>query len=185
MLKKQYASHLKDGDGTMLKGCYCQTMDSEDLQDKELFWEQPRYFYRVTTRMALHSPISYPEDVAMAMMQAKTQGYIIKQNPLILLRSGLFRGEVFLEISPPGKSADCPEDGNSASCRKLQGTFYTVVTKAPPFQMGTVIDKLTRNLKKKGRKVRDLYLCLINCPSCSKERGHQTVIFAHLEPKPQ
>ena len=84
----------------MLKGCYCQPMDTEDWQEKEFFWEQPRYFYRVTTRMALHSPISYSEDVAMAMMQAKTQGYVIKQNPLILLKSGLFRGEIFLEITP-------------------------------------------------------------------------------------
>jgi hypothetical protein len=169
----------------MLKGCYCQPMDTEDWQEKEFFWEQPRYFYRVTTRMALHSPISYSEDVTMAMMQAKTQGYVIKQNPLILLKSGLFRGEIFLEISPPpGKPEECRGDDN-ASCRKLQGTFYTVVTKAPPFQMGTVVDKLIRNLKKRGRKARDLYLCLVNCPSCSKEKGHQTVIFAHLEQQPQ
>jgi hypothetical protein len=163
----------------MLKGCYCQSMDTETWQGNECFWEQPRYFYRVTTRVALHSPITYSEDVSRAMMEAKTQGYIIKQDPLILLKSGLFRGDIFLEINPPEDSADCR--GN-ASCLKLQGAFYTVITKTPPFQMGTVVDKLARDLKKKGRKVRDLYLCLANCPACSKEKGNRTVIFAHLEP---
>jgi hypothetical protein len=163
----------------MLKGCYCQSMDTETWQGNECFWEQPRYFYRVTTRVALHSPITYSEDVSRAMMEAKTQGYIIKQDPLILLKSGLFRGDIFLEINPPEDSADC--QGN-ASCLKLQGAFYTVITKTPPFQMGTVVDKLARDLKKKGRKVRDLYLCLANCPACSKEKGNRTVIFAHLEP---
>jgi hypothetical protein len=49
--------------------------------------------------------------------------------------------------------------------------------------MGTAIDKLGRDLKKKGRKVQGLYLCLVNCPSCSKEKGNQTIIFAHLEPQ--
>jgi hypothetical protein len=166
----------------MLKSCYCQSMDSETWQDKECFWEQSRYFYHVTTRMVLHSPITYSEDISRAMMEATTQGYIIKQDPLILLKSGLFRGEIFLEINPPGDPAACREDGDNSACRKLQGAFYTVITKAPPFQMGTVVDKLLRDLKKKGRKVRDLYLCLANCPSCSKERGNQTVIFAHLEP---
>ncbi len=165
----------------MLKGCYCQPLDPLDWQEKEYFLEKPRYFYRVTTRMALHSPISYPEDVAMGMVEAKTRGYIIKQDPLILLKSGLFRGEIFVEINPPGVPDGFGEGGGNASCRSLQGAFYTVVTKAPPFQMGTVIDKLIRNLKKKGHKVSDLYLCLVNCPSCSKEKGHQTVIFAHLE----
>ena len=165
----------------MLTGCYCQLMDSETWHDQESFWEQPRYFYRVTTRMALHSPITYPEDIARAMMEAKTQGYIINPNPLILLKSGLFRGEIFLEVNPPGDLANCQEDVDKASCRKLQGTFYTVVTKAPPFQMGTVVDKLMRDLKKKGRKVRDLYLCLAHCPACNKDKGNQTVIFAHLE----
>ena len=119
------------------------------------------------------------------MMEAKTQGYVIKQDPLILLKSGLFRGEIFLEINPARGAGRLPGGDDNASCRKLQGAFYTVVTKAPPFQMGTVVDKLIRNLKKKGRKVRDLYLCLVNCPSCSKEKGHQTVIFAHLEQQPQ
>lgn len=166
----------------MLMDCYCQSMDTETWQDNECLWEQSRYFYRVTTRLALHSPITYSEDVSRAMMEAKTQGYIIKQGPLILLKSGLFRGEIFLEINPPGDPADCREQSDNASCRKLQGAFYTVITKAPPFQMGDAVDKLARDLKKKGRKVRDLYLCLANCPACSKEKGNRTVIFAHLEP---
>jgi hypothetical protein len=157
-------------------------MESETWQDRECLWEQPRYFYRVSTRMALHSPLTYSEDVSRAMMEAKIQGYIIKQEPLILLKSGLFRGEILLEINPAGDPEVCQQEGDNTSCRKLQGTFYTVVTKAPPFQMGTVVDKLVRDLKKKGRKVRDLYLCLANCPTCSKEKGNQTVIFAHLEP---
>lgn len=169
----------------MLTGCYCQSMDTETWQDHECFWEQPRYFYRVTTRLALHSPITYSEDVSRAMVEAKTQGQIIKQNPLILLKSGLFRGDIFLEINPPEDQADCRELSGNASYRKLQGAFYTVITKAPPFQMGAVVDKLVRDLKKKGRKVRDLYLCLANCPACSKEKGNRTVIFAHLEPLPE
>jgi hypothetical protein len=166
----------------MQTGCYCQSMDTETWQDQECFWEQPRFFYRVTTRLALHSPIAYSEDVTRAMMEAKTQGYIVKQNPLILLKSGMFRGDIFLEIAPPGDGADCREQSDNPSCLKLQGAFYTVITKAPSFQMGTVVDKLVRDLKKKGRKVRDLYLCLANCPACGKEKGNRTVIFAHLDP---
>jgi hypothetical protein len=167
----------------MLKGCFCQSMDSASWQAQESFWEQPRYFYRVTTRMALHSPITYNDDVTQAMMEAKTRGHIIKQHPLILLKSGLFRGEIFLEINPPDDQATGQDESGKASYRKLQGAFYTVVTKAPLFQMGTAIDKLGRDLKKKGRKVQGLYLCLVNCPSCSKEKGNQTIIFAHLEPQ--
>jgi hypothetical protein len=169
----------------MLTGCYCQSMDTETWQDRECFWEEPRYFYRVATRLALHSPIAYSEDVSRAMMEAKTQGHIIKQDPLILLKSGLFRGDIFLEVNPPGDQADCREFSGNVPYRKLQGAFYTVITKAPPFQMGAVVDKLVRDLKKKGRKVGDLYLCLANCPSCSKEKGNRTVIFAHLEPIPE
>jgi hypothetical protein len=154
-------------------------MEDGVWQDQVCFWEQPRYFFHATTRMALHSPISYGEDVSKAMMEANLQGYIIKQEPLILLKSGLFRGELFLEITPP--EAKCRDENSKTSCRKLEGAFYTTITKAPPFQMGTVIDKLNRELKKQGHKVHDLYLCLANCPSCSKEKGNRTVIFAHLE----
>ncbi len=165
----------------MSTGCYCQPMIRENCHEQESFWEQPRYFYRVTARMALHSPITYAEDIDRAMMEAKTKGFIIKASPLILLKSGLFRGEIFLEINPPRDTAECREQGDGASFRKLQGAFYTVVTDAPPFKMGAVVDKLTRDLKKRGRKVRDLYLCLATCPACSKDKGTQTVIFAHLE----
>jgi hypothetical protein len=182
VVREAFKAHLRLGDGMMLKGCCCQSMDTDVWQDKECFWDQPRYFYRVTTRLALHSPITYSEDIATAMLEAKTKGYIAKRDPLILLKSGLFRGEIFLEVNPPDDPADCRELSDNTSYRKLQGAFYTVITKAPPFQMGTVVDKLVRDLKKKGRKVRDLYLCLANCPTCSKEKGNRTVIFAHLEP---
>lgn len=164
----------------MFKSCYCQIMNDDAWQQKERFWEEPRFFFRVTARMALHSPITYNEDISRAMMEAKTRGCIIKPNPLILLKSGLFRGEILLEINKPADTVSRREDGNGP-CHKLQGAFYTVVTKSPPFQMGSVIDKLIRDMKKKGRKVRDIYLCLANCPSCSKEKGNHTVIFAHLE----
>ncbi len=163
----------------MLGRCYCQLMDTDAWHEKELFWEQPRYFYRVTTRMVLHSPLTYTEDIAGAMTEAKSRGLIIQPGALVLLKSGLFRGEIFLEVNPPQNPSECRDEGSS--CRKLQGTFYTVVTKTPLFQMGAAVDKLIRDLKKKGKRVHDLYLCLAFCPSCSKEKGNKTVIFAHLE----
>jgi hypothetical protein len=166
----------------VFKGCYCQIMNDDAWQQKEFFWEEPRFFYRVTARMALHSPITYNEDISRAMMEAKTRGYIIKPKPLILLKSGLFRGEIFLEINKPSGPEVCQEDENGP-CHSLQGAFYTVVTKSPPFHMGAAIEKLNRDLKKKGHKVRDIYLCLAICPSCSKEKGNHTVIFAHLDPQ--
>ncbi len=167
----------------MLKGCYCQMMEMEAWHEKESYWAQPRYFYRISTRMVLHSPLTYSEDISRAMIEAKTQGYIVKSSPLILLKSGLFRGEILLEVSSPQNLSNCQDDSENSSCLRLQGAFYTVVTKSPLFKMGTVIDKMMRDLKKKGRKVLDLYLCLTNCPSCSKEKGNQTVIFAYLEPQ--
>ena len=94
----------------MLKGCYCQPLDPLDWQEKEYFLEKPRYFYRVTTRMALHSPISYPEDVAMGMVEAKTRGYIIKQGPAH-----------FIEERPvPGRdlSGDQPSRGAGLTAEK-------------------------------------------------------------------
>jgi hypothetical protein len=158
-------------------------MDSEAWHEKECYWEQPRCFYRISTRMALHSPLTYNEDVSRAIMEAKTLGFIIKASPLILLKSGLFRGDLLVEVNPPHDPAKCRDEGESSPCLKLQGAFYTVVTKAPLFKMGTVIEKLMRDLKKKGWKAKDFYLCLANCPSCAKEKGNQTVIFAHLKPQ--
>jgi len=169
----------------MFNRCYCQNLNPAEWHEKEHIWEQPRFFYRVTTRMALHSPLTYNEDISRAMIEAKGKGYIVKPGSLILLKSGLFRGEIFLEVQLPQlpqkkRGNDKDQDGAPESCCRLQGLFYTIVSGAPLFQMGTVIEELLRDLKKKGKRVQDLYLCLSSCPLCGKEKGNKTVVIAHL-----
>ncbi|MFY9432475.1 MAG: hydrolase, partial [Thermacetogeniaceae bacterium] len=134
---------------------------------------KPRFFYRVTTRMAFHQPFSYCEDIALALAKARSKGHIIKENALILLKSGLFRGEILIEIQPQDPTED-------SSILQLEGRFYSVVSQLPLMQMGKEIDKLTRDLKKRGDKIKGLYLCLITCPQCAREKGNQTIIIAHL-----
>jgi hypothetical protein len=161
----------------MIERCHCQRINPEDWHEKERFWETPRFFYRVTTRMAFHQPISYHEDIVIAMAEAGSKGYIIKKDAMILLKSGLFRGELYVEIQTPRDEGPWEKD---PSCLRLQGRFYSRVVQAPLMQMGKDIDKLTRHLKKNGKKIKDLYLCLITCPSCVREKGNQTLVIAHL-----
>ncbi|MGB4504530.1 MAG: hydrolase [Syntrophaceticus sp.] len=161
----------------MIEHCHCQKINPEDWHEKEHFWETPRFFYRVTTRMAFHQPLSYHEDIAMAMAKANSKGYIIKENAMVLLKSGLFRGELLVEIQPPKSKELYKKD---TACLQLQGRFYSRVAQAPLMRLGKDIDKLTRDLKKREEQVQDLYLCLITCPSCVREKGNQTVIIAHL-----
>lgn len=153
--------------------CYCQQIDSTGWHKKILTWESPRFFYRFPTRLVMHNPITYNEDISLAMMEAKSKGYLPKPDPLILLRSGIFRGEVLIEISPPGVQG-------GDRCLRLQGSFYTYVSDAPFTRMGGVIDELLRRLKKEGKKVRELYLCPITCPLCTGSKGYRTAILAHL-----
>jgi hypothetical protein len=166
------------GDDGMAKHCHCQKLNTEDWHEKEHLWEEPRFFYRVTTRMAFHQPFSYNEDIALAMAEASSKGYIVKQNALALLKSGLFKGELFVEIHPPRDNEGHKKD---ISCLQLQGRFYSIVVQSPLMRMGKDIDRLTRELKKNGKNVKGIYLCLITCPSCIKEKGNQTVIIAHLQ----
>lgn len=157
----------------MIKHCHCQKINPEDWDEKEHYWENPRFFYRVTTRMAFHQPFSYPEDISLAMVKARSKGYIIKEDAMILLKSGLFRGELLVEIQPPQNEPD-------PACLQLQGRLFSRVAQVPLMQMGKDIDRLTRDLKKKGGKIQNLYLCLLTCPSCVSEKGNLTVIIAHL-----
>jgi len=154
--------------------CYCQHIDPAEWHEKEQTWEEPRFFYRVPTRLAMHNPLTYNEDVSLAMMEAKSKGYFIKPNALILLKSGLFRGEILIEINRPGDEKD-------PDCLRLQGNFYTFVSDAPFTRMGEVMDRILRHLKKKGRTVRDFYLRLITCPLCTGDKGYNTVIMTHLK----
>lgn len=158
----------------MFKHCYCQNLDAAGWHEVEQKWDQPRYFYRVTTRMAFHNPFTYNEDISRAMMEAKGNGYLIKPDFLILLKSGLFRGEIFLEVLPP-------RDERTEPCHKLAGTFYTYTTQTPLSQMGELIDRILRDLKKKGRKAQDIYLCLVTCPLCIREKGNKTMIMVNLQ----
>jgi len=160
----------------MIEHCHCQKINPADWHEKSFTWEEPRFFYRVTTRMAFHQPFSYHEDIALALAKARSEGHIIKENALILLKSGLFRGEILIEIQPqdPKKHSEDP------SILKLEGNFYSIVSQVPLMQMGKEIDKLTRDLKKRGDKIKGLYLCLITCPQCAREKGNQTIIIAHL-----
>ncbi|HHV34955.1 MAG TPA: hypothetical protein GXX59_05190 [Syntrophomonadaceae bacterium] len=160
----------------MIEHCHCQKINPEDWDEKEHCWKDPRFFYRVTTRMAFHQPFSYHEDITLAMAEARSKGYIIKEDAVVLLKSGLFRGELLVEIQPPRSEKLEPDP----ACLQLQGRFYSRVAQAPLMRMGKDIDKLTRDLKKKEKKVQNLYLCLINCPSCVREKGNQTVVIAHL-----
>ncbi len=162
----------------MIEHCHCQKINPADWHEKEHCWENPRFFYRVTTRMAFHQPFSYHEDITHAQAEARSKGYIFKENAMVLLKSGLFRGEILIEVQRPQNNAGRKKD---TSCLQLQGRFYSLVTQTPLMQMGKEIDKLMRDLKKKGKKVEDLYLSLINCPSCSREKGSQTIIIAHIQ----
>ncbi len=161
----------------MIEHCHCQKINPADWHEKNFFWEKPRFFYRVTTRMAFHQPFSYHEDIAHAMAKARSKGFIINDDALILLKSGLFRGEILIEIQSTQKQA---RPNNNSSVLQLDGGFYAVVSQVPLMQMGKEIDKLTRDLKKRGEKVKNLYLCLLTCPLCAREKGNQTIIIAHL-----
>jgi hypothetical protein len=162
----------------MVEHCHCQKINPEDCHEKEHLWEQPHFFYRVTTRMAFHQPFTYNEDIALAMAEASSKGYIVKENALVLLKSGLFRGELFVEIQPPRGNKRCSKDD---SCRQLQGRFYSAVVQTPSTRIGKDIARVMRELKKNGKQVKDIYLCLITCPSCIRKKGNQTVIIAHLQ----
>jgi hypothetical protein len=163
----------------MLGHCYCQELDPMDWHEKEQGWSEGRYFYLVTTRMALHSPLTYNEDISRAMMEAKCKGYLIKPGGLILLKSGLFRGEIFIEINPPRE--DVVQNDTTKSTRKLEGKFYSVVTALPLSQMGKMVEKLNHDLKKKGKQAQDFYLCLVVCPQCTREKGNQSVVLVHIK----
>lgn len=162
----------------MVEHCYCQKINPQDYHEKEHLWKQPRFFYRVTTRMAFHQPFTYNEDIPMAMAESSSKGYVVKENPLILLKSGLFRGELFVEIQPPRDNKECGQDD---SCRQLQGRFYSTVVQSPSTRMGKDIDRVMRELKKNGKKVKDIYLCLLTCPACVRKKENQTMIIAHLQ----
>ncbi|MDH7577086.1 MAG: hypothetical protein QHH75_04495 [Bacillota bacterium] len=165
----------------MFNRCYCQELEPADWHEKEHFWEEPRFFYRVPTPMALHNPLTYNEDISRAMIEAKGKGYIVKPRASILLKSGLFRGEILLEVQLPQQLRSRHQTGPPpASCHRLEGAFYTIISRAPLSQMGAVIEQFLRDLKKKGEKVQDLYLCLGSCPLCSSKKGNQTVIIARL-----
>lgn len=163
----------------MLNRCYCQPLDPANWHEQEHLWEQFRFFYCVTTRMAFHNPLTYNEDTSRAMIQAKVKGYIIKPNSLILVKSGLFRGEIFLEVQPP---QGVQNTSQAPPCLQLQGRFYTSVSDAPWHQMGTAVDKFLQKLKKQEKKIKDFYLCLATCPLCIREKGYQTILMAHLWP---
>lgn len=157
----------------MLGNCWCQNLGDEDWHGKEHHWEQPRFFYRTTTRMAFHNTLSYNEDISRALVELKARGYQTRAGSLILLKSGLFRGEIFLEITPP-------QDEKDPHCLKLQGSFYSYITKTPPSQMGRVIDRVLRDLKKEGKKAQDIYLIMLTCPQCVKAKGNRNLILVHL-----
>jgi hypothetical protein len=157
--------------------CYCQQIIPEEWDEKIQTWDEPRFFYLVTTTMALHNPLSYNEDITRAIIEAKSKGYLVKPGGLILLKSGLFRGELFIEVQPP--AADLLQ--RDSSCRTLQGRFYSIVTQTPISQMGKVVDRLLRDLKKRKETVRDLFLCLAVCPQCVRDKGTRNLVLANLK----
>lgn len=158
----------------MFEKCYCQQIDPNEWHEKFQTWENPRFFYRFPTRLFMHNPITYNADISLGMMEAKSKGYLPKPNPLLLLRSGIFRGEVLIEIAPP-------RDENWSKCLRLQGSFYSYISDAPFTRMGSVIEEITRHLKKEKKRVGEIYLCPLTCPLCAGIKGYSTAILAHLK----
>ncbi len=159
------------------KHCHCQDLNPEEWDEKEYSWDNPRFFYRITTRMAFNQPFSYYEDVAIAIDAACKEGYTVADNPLLLLKSGLFKGEILVEIELPNGEI-CKE---SPYCLVLLGRFFSRISSAPLLRIGKEIDRLTRDLTKKGETVQGLYLSLLTCPPCARKKGNQTIIIADLQ----
>ena len=102
----------------MIEHCHCQKINPADWHEKTFTWGKPRFFYRVTTRMAFHQPFSYHEDIALALAKARSEGHIINENALILPKSGLFKGEILIEIQPQDPTKHCGD-----SSIPTRGTF--------------------------------------------------------------
>lgn len=158
----------------MFGKCYCQQLNPEEWHERFQKWENPRFFYRFPTRLVMHNPITYNADISLGMMEAKSKGYLLKAAPLLLLRSGIFRGEVLIEIAPP-------KDAEESKCLRLHGSFYSHISNAPFTRMGSVIEEITRYLKREKKRVREIYLCPLTCPICAGAKGYNTVILAHLK----
>lgn len=159
----------------MFEKCYCQQLDPEEWHERFHKWEDPRFFYRFPTRLVMHNPITYNADISLGMMEAKSKGFLLKAAPLLLLRSGIFRGEVLIEIAPP------KEDADRSNCLRLQGSFYSRISHAPFTRMGSVLEEIGRFLQREKKRVKEFYLCPLTCPICAGAKGYSTAIIAQLK----
>ncbi len=153
--------------------CCCQAPDPA-WEDNYITWEAPRFFWRTPTRLFLHRPLTYNEDVVRAAVEAKTRGLVVAPRGLVLLKSGLFGGEVLLEVQPP------PRALRDERLRALEGRFYVALTPAPWHLMGEELERALRRLRKARERTGEIFLCLLTCPACRPAKGDRTAVLVHL-----
>ncbi len=148
--------------------CGCPEIDEAEWELQEHDWAG-RTFYAVPTPMVLHIPVGMAKSIQQMMAEVKAKGYRLAEPPRILVRDGLFRGEVMVEIEPP--TVPDPRVKTFPA-----GRLLSIVHPGPWKRLGTGLADLEKHTKQKPRTV---YFWYVACPECRKARGERTVILAY------
>jgi hypothetical protein len=152
--------------------CVCPRLDAEDWHEAESDWGDIA-FLRGSTTAVLGVPVGYQAMARELTQKAKESGYIVPEDPMVLLGQGKFRRPVMVEVEP----------GEAAPARDLirpGGVAFTRLLPAPYGKLGKVVDE-TANLarEKYGRKPDDTWVWYLTCRHCSGPRDFETLIVAH------
>ncbi|AZR73407.1 hypothetical protein BBF96_08435 [Anoxybacter fermentans] len=123
--------------------------DQSDWDNKELIWDR-KAFYVIKTPTIFDLPVGLEQNIKKAFRLAREEGYQIPSHPIILMRSGLFYGEVLVEISgivTPG--------GNIRIFNDV--SVYTTRPGKSRKELKKNARKLLRKLRKEGKKFTHIY----------------------------
>ncbi len=148
--------------------CGCPEIEAEDWEIREERWEG-RTFYSLPTPMVMHVPIRLQATLDQIRVDIERKGYTIVRPAYPLVKDGILRGAVLLEIEPPAN-----EDPRVV--RFGGERIISIVHPGPWKRLGTGVAELTRHTKQKPKAIYCLYAA---CPQCRQTRGEKAIIYAH------
>lgn len=152
--------------------CQCSKVKESEWDMKDHKWKE-KYFYVVKQPCFFYKPLNIEKTFDKLFIGANVWDLVWnKKSPLILMKSGMFRSKLMLEVKKP-------KHPNKHIQVFKNAVFRTRIHRGEWNKIGRTISLMRKKLKKNRRKIKAIYFWYLTCPDCTKNnKKHQTVVFA-------
>jgi len=155
------------------KECGCPIIVDEEWEGKTFSWKD-RTFFAQPVKFFFRAPIDVEEQVGRAGEAMEKRGYMLEEPLTVLIEEGQFAGRVLIGILPP----ETP-DPHVVTMGDVSVVGTVVARKEPKLGVKT-LKGFKERLELQGRKVKQMYVWHVTCPTCSRLEGFKSVVFAEI-----